>query len=186
VAYTQDQSALLDEWATLMRSSGWWFPFDEFVVMCERHKSLSFDADHRLHCESGPAIECRDDYKVYAWHGTRIPAEWIESPDKLTAKVALTMKNSEQRRAACEIIGWTRIIAESDVRVVDEHEDPMIGTLLDAPLLNDKDTRYLRVRCGTGREFVLRVPATCTTALQAQAWVTGLNEDELIHSEVRT
>ena len=70
VQYTEDQSALLDEWSTLTQSAGWWFPAEDVCFCAERHKSLNFDERRNLHCETGPAIECRDGFRVHAWHGT--------------------------------------------------------------------------------------------------------------------
>jgi hypothetical protein len=36
----------------------------------------------------------------------------------------------------------------------------------------------LRVRCGTGREFVLAVPPTVLSAREANAWTYGLSPEE--------
>jgi len=184
--YMPEQSTLLDEWAALAQSCGWWFPLEGVAVLTERHRQLHFDELHRLHCSSGPAIECRDSYRVYAWHGIRVPAEWIEHPEKLTAKEALSAENLERRRAACEIIGWHRILEEVGAIVIDEHQSPYMGALLDAPKLDAPDTRYLRVKCGTGRTFVLRVPATCSTVLDAQAWCYDCPSEQIEASEGRT
>ena len=98
----------------------------------------------------------------------------------------MAVENTEQRRAACEILGWARILRDSDATVVDEHANPMIGTLLDASIGGATDTRYLRVMCGTGREFVLRVPSACKTALEAQAWGYGVDTAAIEASEGRT
>ena len=46
-------------------------------------------------------------------------------------------------------------------------------------------SRFLRVRCGTGRSFVLPVPREVHTARQANAWTYGLSESEYA-PEVRT
>jgi hypothetical protein len=84
------------------------------VVFQHRPEVIKFDDQNRLHCEDGPAIRYRDGYSVYSWHGTRIPAEWIEKKSELTAQTALTWENIEQRPCACEIIGWATILRELD------------------------------------------------------------------------
>jgi hypothetical protein len=46
---------------------------------------------------------------------------------------------------------------------------------------------FLRVRCGTGREFALLVTnSRAKTALEAQAWIHQMNIDEFIKPEIRT
>ena len=184
VVYTVEQSALLDEWAELMQATGWWFSFADFVVMCERHRHLHFDEQRRLHCSSGPAIECRDGYRVYAWHGTRVPAKWIDTPGSIDPSLALTWKNIEQRRCLAEIIGWQRVLDQLSPTVIDE-DTPEIGRLLQVDLPDSAGERFLEVRCGTGRTFVLPVPPYMTTARQANAWTYGLEAFQL-QGEVRT
>jgi hypothetical protein len=169
VTYTEEQSSLLDTWAALMRSSGWWFPFSDVCIMTERHRALHFDADRRLHCESGPAIECRDGFRVYAWHGVRVPAEWIEDRAALDPATALTWANVEQRHAAAQIIGWARILETLPVRVIDSDPDPLFGDLLEVDLPDAPNSRFLRARCGTGRTIVIGVSPDARTAVEAGA-----------------
>jgi hypothetical protein len=175
VTYSADQSALLDEWATLMRAGGWWLPAETVCFCAERHRTVRFDAERRLHCADGPAIECRDGFRVYAWHGTRIPAAWIEQRETLAAETALTWPNIEQRRAAAEILGWSRILAALPTRTIDRDPDPQVGELLHVDLPDAPGSAFLRVRCGTGREFILPVPAECRTALEANAWTYDIS-----------
>jgi len=91
----------------------------------------------------------------------------------------------EQRRAACEIIGWKRILEELDAKVIDEDGDPEIGILLEADIPDSGTERFLKVRCGTGREFVLPVPRHVNTALEANAWTWDM-EDYEYRPEART
>ena len=92
----------------------------------------------------------------------------------------------EQRRAACAIIGWKCILEELDAKVIDEDGDPEIGILLlEAEIPDSGRERFLKVRCGTGREFVLPVSRHVQTALQANAWTWAI-EDYEYRPEVRT
>ena len=89
---------------------GWWWPFKDAVIVTPYPDVLIRDDDHNLHCENGPALSYPGGrLKVYAWHGVRVPAEWIESPESLDPGSALEWPNQEQRRALCEIIGWDRV-----------------------------------------------------------------------------
>lgn len=93
---------------------------------------------------------------------------------------------TEQRRAACEIVGWKNILAELNSKVIDEDGDPEIGSLLECEIPDSGKERFLKVLCGTKREFVLPVPREMKTAIEAQAWTWGLDTKQFQRPEVRT
>ena len=140
----------------------------------------------RLHCEDGPAIAYRDGWGLHSWHGVTVPREWIEDKASLTPKIALTHKNVEMRRAACEIIGWERILAELNARTIDRDPDPEIGELVEVDIPDVGRERFLRVQCGTKRRFALPVPPDMTTALAANAWGYNIPADLMQQKEFRT
>lgn len=170
----------------LANHTGWLNVYEDAVVFQHRPEIIKFDAEKRLHCEDGPAIRYRDGYSLYSWHGTRIPSEWITNKSALTAKIAITWENIEQRRCACEILGWAKILKELDSKVIDEDHDPEIGTLLEVTIPNVGKEKFLRVLCGTKREFALPVPPEMRSALEAQAWTWGMNKNEFVIPEIRT
>ena len=170
----------------LANHTGWLNVYEDAVVFQHRPEIIKFDAEKRLHCEDGPAIRYRDGYSLYSWHGTRIPSEWITNKSALTAKIAITWENIEQRRCACEILGWAKILKELDSKVIDEDHDPEIGTLLEVTIPNVGKEKFLRVLCGTKREFALPVPPEMNSALEAQAWTWGMNKNEFVIPEIRT
>jgi hypothetical protein len=157
----------------------------EFCIVSDFPRVLKLDEQSRPHCGDGPFCEWADGFRLYAWHGTRVPASWIEHPEKLDAKTALNWENVEERRAAAEIIGWDRVLRELNPTEIDRNRDPEIGTLLRADLPDAPGQQFLQVRCGTGRTFVLPVPPDVRTALEANAWTYGLRPDEY-QPEVRT
>ena len=115
-----------------------------------------------------------------------IPGEWVTG-QKPKAREALNWPNLEQRRAACEIVGWAQILTELDAKVIDQDEDPEIGTLLECVLPDAGKELFLRVRCGTGREFALiATNSRAKTALEAQAWMHNLDVRSFIKPEIRT
>lgn len=182
--YSPQQDELLRQWEKLAAASGWWFPYEGICFCSERHERIHFDAEKRLHCEDGPAILCRDGFSVHAWHGTRVPAEWIEETDDVDPKLALTWENIEQRRCLAEIIGWSKVLNQLSPTVVDE-DTPEVGRLLRVDLPDAPGEQFLQVQCGTGRTFVLPVPPEMTSARQANAWTYGL-KPEAWGPEVRT
>jgi len=173
--------------ARIAANCGWVWFFAGAAIITDRPRTLKRDDQNRLHCENGPALEYRDGFAVHAWHGTRIPAEWIEDKSHLTAKIALTWPNIEQRRIAVEIVGWARILRELKAKVIDADGDPQIGTLVEVKLPDlSRPARFCRVTCGTGREFAVGVPPEIDTALAAQAWMQGVQLADFIRPEIRT
>jgi hypothetical protein len=74
-----------------------------------------------------------------------------------------------------------------DATVVDTDGDPQIGTLVEVELPDlPKKARFLRVQCGTGREFAVGIPPDINTALAAQAWMQGVELKDFRKPEVRT
>ena len=171
---------------SLVKSCGWTWWHQNVLAISDRPKAINRDAENRLHCENGPSIEYRDGWALYHWHGVSIPKEWVTGK-KPSAKEALTWQNIEQRRAACEIVGWDNVLSELDAQVIDADGDPEIGTLLEADIPDSGKERFLQVRCGTGRNFVLPVPRNVSTAIEASAWTYGLEADiQNYIPEVRT
>lgn len=180
IAFDAQSRAWLADWDTLNRAAGWWLPFARSVI-CSERLLVHLDSDGRLHNERGSALECRDGYSLrhhHHWHGVHVPAEWIEAPGTLSPWTALRWPNLEQRRVAAEILGWANVFARVPTRVVEADGDPEIGTLVECDIPDEGPARFLRVRCGTGRDFAIRVPREMTTARQANAWTYGLQGDE--------
>lgn len=181
-----DFAGKLDGLWACAQECGWISCYDTLAVVQDRPLHIKMDEEKRLHCEDGPAILFADGFAVYAWHGVRIPSVWIEDRSSLTAKIALTWENIEQRRAACEIVGWINVLAQLDATIINVDEDPMIGSLLEVNIPDVGRARFLKVLCGTGREFALPVPPDVDTALSANAWTYDIDPDLLKTLEVRT
>jgi hypothetical protein len=190
--------------------AGWWWPLRRFCVVSERPLEVHVDHAGTIHHSSAAAVAFRDGFAAHVWHGTRVPENWITDPGTLDPAWAIdpSGRNSEQRRIIAEIIGWSRIVEQFRLRVVDKDDDPTIGELLEVELPPDPNwgvdaqgwipsnfdelpppvprfARFLKVRCGTGREFVLSVPREMRTAREANAWTYALRPDEL-ELEART
>lgn len=159
---------------------------ERFCIVAELPEYIYQDPDNRPHREDGPFCRWRSGRALYYWHGTEVPAEWIESPDTIPPETALTWENIEQRRCAAEIMGWAKVLDQLDCKVIDEDSDPLIGRLVEVELPDAGPARFLDVQCGTGRRFAISVPEEMTTAIQAQAWTYGVDEGEILSSEART
>lgn len=169
---------------SLARSCGrvWWH--SDICVISDRPSVIKLDDRGVMHCEDGPAIAYRDGFCVYGWHGTRVPEEWItKGPDLADA---IRHDNLEQRRCAAEILGWSRVLDELGATTIDAHANPLIGTLIEVDLPDVGRERFLRVMCGTRREFALPVPPDTQTATAAQAWLHHEDEDGFEEPAMRT
>ena len=159
---------------------------EKFCIVSDFPEMLKIDDQNRAHGQDGPSHRWRDGWSLYHWHGVAVPEHWIMKKETLTAKEAMTWVNIEQRRAACEILGWAKILKELDAKIINEDGDPEIGTLVEVNLPDLGKERFLRVLCGTKREFAIPVPPNMKTALEAQSWTWGLEEKDFTIPEVRT
>lgn len=159
---------------------------EDFCIVCDFPDTIKVDDANRPHCEDGPSYRWRDGWALYHWHGVAVPENWIMDKKSLTAQIALTWSNIEQRRAACEILGWDTVLKQLDGKTIDTDVDPEIGQLIDVEIPDIGKCRFLKVLCGTGRQFAIPVPPEMQTALQANAWTFGLDEISFNKPEIRT
>ena len=157
-------------WEDCAKHGGFRFMHEKFCIVSDFPEYIKLDDRGRPHCETGRSHRWRDGFSIYSWHGVQVPREWIEDKPSLKPETALKWSNIEQRRAACEIIGWDRILAELNAKTINKDDDPMIGELVEVDLPEAGKERFLRVLCGTGRRFAIPVPREMKTALQANAW----------------
>lgn len=119
-------------------NAGWWWPHPKLAVITDRPSLLSFDSRNRLHGTIGAAIEWRDGFKQYFWHGIRIAEPWIiEEPERLTVQHIRSQNNAELRRACIEfynnVHGDGAYLIDSKARIID-NTTPEIGTLYEVDL----------------------------------------------------
>lgn len=178
----------------LAKNCEWWWALEGLAILGERPTKISLDENNVLHCGDGPAMEWSDGSKIYVWHGTTVPEQWIMDKDSVDPSLALNHQNAEERRCLCEILGWEKVLSKLEHKTIDVNSDPEIGELFEVRLPNvnaesDRDAfsdeRFLKVLCGTGRSFVIPVPPTMKTALEANAWTWNLSPNEY-RPEVRT
>jgi len=174
----------------LCKSSFYWIPYTGVCIVVANPVKVRVDDQRRLHCDFEPAVKFADGWSLYSWHGVNVPSAWImkDRPHGLDAGKALQLVNIEERRAACEILGWDVILKQLNARVIDKDDNPQIGTLLEVfipGVTQGGAERFLRVKCGTGRTFALPVPPQMRTAREANAWTYGLAANDY-NPEVRT
>ncbi|GGM87344.1 DUF6745 domain-containing protein [Dactylosporangium sucinum] len=93
---------------TVARNAGWWWPFQDAVVLTERPTELHRDDQGRLHHPTGPAVRYPDGFAVYAWHGVQVDERLVTG--RLTGRNWLAADNAEVRRVIAERLGYRRIL----------------------------------------------------------------------------
>jgi hypothetical protein len=182
---TDRAAQFMDPWLLAVRACGWFWKQYGVCWLCDRPSAIHLDADGRLHHPSQAAVRFRDGFERYYWHGTEVPPSWITNPEQLDPWVVLNWRHAAQRAAGADMVGWHRILDVLDPITVDKHDDPEIGELVEVQLPAEGSSRLLKVRCGTGRTFVLRVPPFVQSALEANAWTYRMRPYEY-RPEVRT
>lgn len=178
-----DLSQRGEAYSEIAKCIGWWYPADNFCVMCDRPEEIHME-NRVLHSANGYAIKWRDGKGICVWRGTTIPESWMFDKTP-SSRELLTWANIEQRRAGCEIVGWAEILKELDAVTIDKDPDPLIGELLEVNLPDSGRERFLKVQCGTGRTFCIPVPPDMKTALQANLRTYRIEDVSLV-PEVRT
>ena len=166
---------------SLAQSANWWLPCQDICWISDRPCHIYFDKNNRLHCEDGPAIEYRDGWGSFCWHGVSVPVEIIMHPESITVERINNEKNIEVRRVMLERYGEARYIEDSNVEVIHEDEH---GTLYrhsfssDEPLVMVRVTNSTPEPDGSHKHYWLRVPPTMQTAHQAVAWTFEMTPEQ--------
>jgi hypothetical protein len=170
----------LDGLAEVCRSAGWWWPFAEVAVVCERPVALHRDEAGRLDRGDGPALAYPDGFALYAWRGMPVPAAFLAELGSLTPERIRSEENAELRRVMLEHYGYERYLADSGARPL--HRDET-GTLWRIDLDGDEPVVMVEVLNstpepdGSRRTYWLRVPPSTRTARQGVAWTFGLQPE---------
>ncbi|MFF4983883.1 DUF6745 domain-containing protein [Streptomyces sp. NPDC001046] len=171
----------LDGLAEVARHAGWWWPYEEAVVICERPVELHRDEAGRLDRDDGPALAFPDGFALYAWRGMPVPRDFLTALADLTPDRVRAEENAELRRVMLEFYGYDRYLADSGAEPV--HRDET-GVLWRIALDDDEDVTMVEVvnstaePDGTFNTYWLRVPPTTRTARQGVAWTFGVTEQE--------
>jgi hypothetical protein len=174
-------------YAQAQGSAGWWWPHRQFVMVCDRPAAVHTEqirargwGSYRLHNASGPAIQYRDGWALWYWHGVRVNEQIIMRPETITAEQILAEQNAEVRRVMLERMGVGAFVRDANPKVLHEDVDGagqdrrllQIGT----PWTRSRSMTVCQVRCpSTGHEHLLPVPPTMTRCDEAIAWTFGLD-----------
>jgi hypothetical protein len=151
------------------------------VFVCKNPTVINLDANNRLHCDDGPAVQFSDGYSLYSWAGVHIDPDLVLRPESLTIERIDNEANIELRRVMIDKFGAARYIEEGNALVVAEDE---CGVLLRKEVPGDEPIVLVKVinsspePDGTYRSYFLRVPPDMTQPREAVAWTFGLHPEE--------
>lgn len=155
----------------IAQSANWYFPYAKVCFICERPRVIALDSDGRLHQANGAAVEYRDGWGVYAWHGLRVPKELITEP--ITLEQIENERNAEIRRMMMERYGYDRYIQDTNAVKVSEDS---FGILWRKELTGDEPVVMVQVKDpSTDRQYFLRVPPSTKTPHEAIAWTFDMS-----------
>ncbi|WP_432122266.1 DUF6745 domain-containing protein [Streptomyces sp. S1] len=166
--------------AAVAAHAGWWWPYENVAVVCERPVELHRDEAGRLDRGDGPALAYPDGFALHAWRGMTVSAAFLAGLADLTPERIRAEENAELRRVMLEHYGYDRYLAASGAR--HEHRDET-GALWRIELADDEDVVTVEVvnstpePDGTHRTYWLRVPPTTRTAREGVAWTFGLRPE---------
>ncbi|KJY35014.1 DUF6745 domain-containing protein, partial [Streptomyces sp. NRRL S-495] len=167
--------------AEVARTTGWWWPYADTVLISERPIALHRDEAGRLDRADGPALEYSDGFALHAWRGMPVPAEFLAGLGTVTVERIRTEENAELRRVLLEHYGYERYLADSGAEPL--HRDAT-GVLWRIQLPDDEPVVMVEVvnstaePDGTFRTYWLRVPPDTRTARAGVAWTFGTTEAE--------
>jgi hypothetical protein len=174
-------------WIDQARYCHWWWPYKGIVIASERHSSVSFDSNRRLHNENDLAVKYPDGWGVYAIHGVRVPKEYVETPaDKINPVSLLKEQNAQIRMAVIGKVGFSRLLRHLKTETISKGRN---GDRLISIDLGDQMIRALHLSWEEidGRhETVLPVPTTKEDWASSGKKIVPDNLDDFEHVRLAT
>jgi hypothetical protein len=176
-----EAAGMAEDLGRMARSAGWWWPFENAVILTERPLALRLDDQDRLHHGDGPALAYSDGFALHSWRGTPLTTEFGQQLAATTPESIRAEENAELRRMMVEHYTPERFLQESGATPLQEDE---AGKLWRVEMGSDEAVVMVEVvnsspePDGTFNIYFLRVPPDTQTAKAGVAWTFGLTEDE--------
>jgi hypothetical protein len=136
------------------------FVHKHFCIVSELPTYIHQDENNQPHRADGPFCEWPSGRKLYYWHGTKLPAAWLENPDSVDAmEVYKEPPSGLSADVVIDVFGWDRVLKNARLTIKDS--DDTAGELVSVDAFRDK--RFLRYE---GK--MIAVPVECKTALEAR------------------
>lgn len=146
IKFNPDDSKWLNVWAEITKSMGWWWPFENVVVACERPEIIKWEPDRdppRLHCVDGPSVRFRDGWELYHIRNVKVEKRIVMDPTNLAIEEITGQQNAEVRRIMIQRYGEDRFLTKVKAKLIDDDEKE--GMLYSFKLKNGEEQMLLRV-----------------------------------------
>lgn len=168
-SYYRDVTKLIEETEDIvglieMAECGWWWPYDQAVVLCECPVELNIDVNGNLHKEGGPAIAWTG-YGQWYLHGVSVE-KWMaeDDPTTWTTEKVMSVENVEQRREVIARFGKDRLWGLA--KVIDKSDDG-VYELGELSITGSRRVALCMRNPSVGCYHVEWVAPTCTTVQDA-------------------
>lgn len=179
VEYDPADQELLELWSNVVKTTFWWWPFEECCVICERPTYIHIDYDKLqvlTHNEEGPIYEFKDGWGLYMLNNTRVPKELVMTPaDQLDPRMLLTEENAQVRAEIVRKVTMERIVDALNVKVIDKATvDGIDYELITLDLGDGRERPYVDMFCqSTGTRHVEGVAPDISSVRDAITWRNG-------------
>jgi hypothetical protein len=188
------EHAAYAHWEQAAIHGGFRVMHEEFCMVSDFPEVLKVDEQNRPHCENGPSHRWRDGWSLYHWHGTKVPAHWIEDRANLDPAEVVKAANVEQRAAGAAIVGWAKMVTVLKRKIIDGNPETDMGALVELTLPGlPEPGRFLQAQCPRNGIIVEGIPRVSdvdglpiNTVIAAQAWRVGDPQSEYQHPPRRT
>jgi hypothetical protein len=179
VAQLQIDYSKWSHWEAAAIHAGFRWMHSRFCIVSDRPERLLVDERNRPHCADGPSHQWWDGWKLYYWHGVRVPERVIMAPESYTPDELrqLNSDNTEQFRALAERLSWTRTLEKLGSKSVNTWDDADTGLRyeLHEAQLGGEAARFIAkqssvLKDGSQPRYMESVPALCETAQSARKW----------------
>jgi hypothetical protein len=180
--HSQRKNPILQMWWHIANHAWAYICHEGVCYVSERPTSLSLDDGGVPHNATVAALVFADGFNAHFWHGRRVPAVIIESPETITVETIDAEDNAEIRRIMLEQYGISRYFQRAAMQI--RHHD-RYGVLLRKSVANGTEPiQIVRVvnstpeANGSFKEYFLVVPPDLRTAKEAVAWTFGMTADQ--------
>ncbi|MBD2186304.1 hypothetical protein H6S82_29490 [Planktothrix sp. FACHB-1355] len=157
----------------IVKDCGWFTPFKNIAILCDRPIKLSLDDRNLLHAEGEPAIEYADGYNLYSYRGVTLPEKYGKLyPHQWQTEWLLEEEENEIRRALIQGIGYARICERWPATEIDNWLE---YTILNVKINYQKIDLLRKTSPSTGKIEFLELPHDFKSAREAVASISILN-----------
>lgn len=158
-------------------NADWIIPHKHMCWVSEPPQVVKIDDRGRLHSASGPALQYRDGWTIYAWKGVEVPPRVIDRPEQISPADIDRAVDIHIRRCMIERMTPERFIASGAAFRISEDDT---GILWEKRWPDGDAWAAVEVMNGTPepdgsrKRYFLQVPPNMLTARSAVAWTYGL------------